>query len=145
MYSKFSTIRCTLTSIPESQSLLSKCRLPLGILIHPFKDLESLKVVQSSTIVRCRSCRSYINPFVHFLDNSKWRCNMCYSINDCKLLNFSSFRLFIFKLVFIFFLFTVPDEFLFDPVTRTYGDPSKRPEINSATIEFIAPPEYTVY
>ena len=80
----YSTIRCTLTSIPESQNLLSKCRLPLGILIHPFKDLESLKVVQSSTIVRCRSCRSYINPFVHFLDNSKWRCNMCYSINDCK-------------------------------------------------------------
>jgi protein transport protein SEC24 len=114
------TIRCTLTSIPETQSLLSKLRLPLGILIHPFKDLESLKVVQSSTIVRCRSCRSYINPFVHFLDNSKWRCNMCYSIND------------------------LPDEFLFDPVTRSYGDPSKRPEINSSTIEFIAPPEYTV-
>ncbi len=114
------TIRCTLTAIPETQSLLSKLRLPLGILIHPFKDLESLKVVQSATIVRCRSCRSYINPFVHFLDNSKWRCNMCYSIND------------------------LPDEFLFDPVTRSYGDPSKRPEINSATIEFIAPPEYTV-
>jgi protein transport protein SEC24 len=114
------TIRCTLTAIPETQSLLSKLRLPLGILIHPFKDLESLKVVQSATIVRCRSCRSYINPFVHFLDNTKWRCNMCYSIND------------------------LPDEFLFDPVTRSYGDPSKRPEINSSTIEFIAPNEYTL-
>ena len=114
------TIRCTLTAIPESQSLLNKLRLPLGILIHPFKDLESLKVVQSTTIVRCRSCRSYINPFVLFLDNSKWRCNMCYSLND------------------------LPDEFLFDPVTKSYGDPSKRPEINSSTIEFIAPAEYTV-
>jgi protein transport protein SEC24 len=114
------TIRCTLTSMPETSALLSKCRLPLGILIHPFKDLESLKVVQSSTIVRCRNCRSYINPFVQFLDNSKWRCNMCYSMND------------------------LPEEFLFDPVTRTYGDPSKRPEINSSTIEFIAPPEYTL-
>ena len=40
--------------------------------------------------------------------------------------------------------FKVPDEFLFDPVTRSYGDPSKRPEINSSTIEFIAPVEYTV-
>lgn len=38
----------------------------------------------------------------------------------------------------------VPEEFLFDPVTKTYGDPTKRPEINSSTIEFIAPPEYTV-
>ena len=44
----------------------------------------------------------------------------------------------------IFIIKLVPDEFLFDPVTRTYGDPSKRPEINSSTIEFIAPPEYTV-
>jgi hypothetical protein len=46
---------------------------------------------------------------------------------------------------FKFFLtIQVPDEFLFDPITRTYGDPSKRPEINSSTIEFIAPAEYTV-
>lgn len=78
------TIRCTLSSIPETQQLLQKSRLPLGLLIHPFKDLESLKVVQSSIIVRCRNCRSYINPYVNFLDNSKWRCNLCYSINDRK-------------------------------------------------------------
>ena len=38
----------------------------------------------------------------------------------------------------------VPDEFSFDPVTKTYGDPQRRPEIRSATIEFIAPSEYMV-
>jgi hypothetical protein len=32
--------RCTLTKIPETNSLLQKSRLPLGILIHPFKDLN---------------------------------------------------------------------------------------------------------
>lgn len=32
--------RCTLTKIPESNSLLQKSRLPLGILIHPFRDLS---------------------------------------------------------------------------------------------------------
>ena len=31
--------RCTLTKIPETSSILQKSRLPLGILIHPFKDL----------------------------------------------------------------------------------------------------------
>lgn len=36
----------------------------------------------------------------------------------------------------------VPEEFQFDPVSKTYGDPSRRPEIKSATIEFIAPSEY---
>ena len=31
--------RSTLTKIPETSSILQKSRLPLGILIHPFKDL----------------------------------------------------------------------------------------------------------
>ncbi|XP_014678534.1 PREDICTED: protein transport protein Sec24B-like [Priapulus caudatus] len=31
--------RCTVNSIPQTQALLSKSKLPLGILIHPFKDL----------------------------------------------------------------------------------------------------------
>ena len=43
-----------------------------------------------------------------------------------------------------FCLFPVPEEFTFDPVTKTYGDPQRRPEIKSATIEFIAPSEYMV-
>ena len=34
--------RSTLTKIPETESILKKCRLPLGILIHPFKDLSHL-------------------------------------------------------------------------------------------------------
>ncbi|OWF43608.1 protein transport protein Sec24A-like isoform X2 [Mizuhopecten yessoensis] len=110
--------RCTLTSIPQSSSLLSKSRLPLGILIHPFKDLSQLPVIQSSVIVRCRSCRTYINPYVSFVDQRRWKCNLCYRIND------------------------LPDEFQFDPVSKTYGDPQRRPEIKSATIEFIAPSEY---
>jgi protein transport protein SEC24 len=32
--------RCTLTKIPESNSLLQKSRLPLGVLIHPYRDLS---------------------------------------------------------------------------------------------------------
>ncbi|XP_033124522.1 protein transport protein Sec24A-like [Anneissia japonica] len=109
---------CTLTSIPQSQSLLQKSKLPLGVLIHPYKDLSHLPVIQSSVIVRCRSCRTYINPFVNFIDQRRWRCNLCFRVNDLQ------------------------EEFTFDPVTRTYGDPSRRPEIRSSTIEFIAPSEY---
>jgi len=40
--------------------------------------------------------------------------------------------------------FAVPDEFSFDPVSKTYGEPQRRPEIRSSTIEFIAPSEYMV-
>ncbi|XP_033500810.2 protein transport protein Sec24A isoform X3 [Epinephelus lanceolatus] len=110
--------RCTLTSIPQTQSLLNKAKMPLGLLLHPFKDLSQLPVVTSSTIVRCRSCRTYINPFVSFLDQRRWKCNLCYRVND------------------------VPEEFMYNPVSRSYGEPHKRPEVQNATIEFIAPSEY---
>ncbi|KAG7212803.1 hypothetical protein KM043_013060 [Ampulex compressa] len=110
--------RCTLTKIPESNSLLQKSRLPLGVLIHPFKDLNHLPVIQCSTIVRCRACRTYVNPFVYFVDSKRWKCNLCYRVNE------------------------LPEEFRFDPVTKSYGDPSRRPEVKTSTIEFIAPSEY---
>lgn len=42
------------------------------------------------------------------------------------------------------FCFIVPEEFQFDPVTKSYGDPSRRPEVRTGTIEFIAPSEYMV-
>ncbi|XP_053685124.1 protein transport protein Sec24A [Sabethes cyaneus] len=110
--------RCTLTKIPESNQLLQKSRLPLGVLIHPFRDLNNLPVISCNTIVRCRACRTYINPFVFFVDSKKWKCNLCYRVNE------------------------LPEEFQYDPVTKTCGDPTRRPEIKSSTIEFIAPSEY---
>lgn len=52
-----SIFRCTLTKIPESNALLQKSRLPLGILIHPFRDLNV------SDTHRSRSTK-----FMHFND-----------------------------------------------------------------------------
>ena len=36
-------MRCSLNVIPQTKDLLQKSRLPLGILIHPFKDLEVIE------------------------------------------------------------------------------------------------------
>ena len=36
----------------------------------------------------------------------------------------------------------VPEEFCYDPTTKSYGEPTRRPEVKSATYEFIAPSEY---
>ncbi|XP_038061133.1 protein transport protein Sec24A-like isoform X2 [Patiria miniata] len=110
--------RCTLNALPQTQTLLQKSRLPLGLIIHPFRDLSHLPVIQSSVIVRCRSCRTYINPFVTIIEQRRWKCNLCYRINE------------------------LPEEFTYDPVTKSYGSPERRPEVKSATIEFIAPSEY---
>lgn len=38
----------------------------------------------------------------------------------------------------------MPDEFQYDPVSKSYGDVTRRPEVKSSTIEFIAPSEYMV-
>uniref|UniRef100_A0A673NEA7 Protein transport protein Sec24B-like n=1 Tax=Sinocyclocheilus rhinocerous TaxID=307959 RepID=A0A673NEA7_9TELE len=81
-------------------------------------SLQQLPVITSNTIVRCRSCRTYINPFVSFLDQRRWKCNLCYRVND------------------------VPDEFMYNPVTRSYGEPHKRPEVQNSTVEFIASSDY---
>lgn len=110
--------RCTLMNVPQTQALLNKAKLPLGLLLHPFKDLTYLPVITSSTIVRCRTCRTYINPFVSFLDQRRWKCNLCYRVND------------------------VPEEFMYNPLTRSYGEPHKRPEVQAATVEFIASSDY---
>uniref|UniRef100_A0A8C8UGW7 SEC24 homolog A, COPII coat complex component n=1 Tax=Peromyscus maniculatus bairdii TaxID=230844 RepID=A0A8C8UGW7_PERMB len=81
------------------------------------EDIQKLNC-NPDTIVRCRSCRTYINPFVNFLDQRRWKCNLCYRVND------------------------VPEEFMYNPLTRVYGEPHRRPEVQNATIEFMAPSEY---
>ncbi|CAF1127607.1 unnamed protein product [Adineta steineri] len=111
-------MRCSLNVIPQTKDLLNKSRLPLGILIHPFKDLDSLNVVQGTKIVRCDGCKSYINPFVTFVNNTQWRCSICFRTNE------------------------LPQEFLFDPTTKTYGDPSRRAEVRFGTVEYAATSDY---
>jgi protein transport protein SEC24 len=57
-----SIFRCTLNKIPETKALLQKSRLPLGILIHPFKDLT----VSVSAYSMC-SCSLIIVPTYTYL------------------------------------------------------------------------------
>lgn len=113
-------MKCTMTKIPETSSLLTKSRLPLGILLQPFKDLKNLPVMQTNTIVRCRACRTYINPFIQFIDRQRWKCNICFRLNE------------------------LPVDFLQNPQTGRIGDPETRPEIQNGTVEYIAPSEYMV-
>ncbi|ETN73106.1 Sec23/Sec24 trunk domain protein [Necator americanus] len=113
-----SVFRCTLTMVPQTEELLKKSRLPLGLTLHPFRDMKNLNIIQTSTIVRCRYCRTYINPYVYLPDSRHWKCNLCNRNND------------------------LPDDFCWDPNTKSFGDPVNRPEIKHPTVEFIAPNEY---
>ncbi|CAI4228469.1 unnamed protein product [Auanema sp. JU1783] len=110
--------RSTLNAVPQTEEILKKSRLPFGLTLHPFRDMKNLNIIQTSVIVRCKYCRTYINPFVQMPDNRHWKCNCCNRLNELR------------------------DDFCWDHVTKTFGDPVHRPEIQHATVEFIAPSEY---
>ncbi|KAJ2855865.1 COPII subunit [Coemansia erecta] len=115
--------RSTLNAVPKTEKLLKKTKLPFGLVITPFKTQEPgeepLPVV--SEIVRCRRCRTYINPFVQFVEGGRrWKCNMCGLSND------------------------VPLQFDYDAATQTQKNRWIRPDLNHGVVEFIAPLEYMV-
>ncbi|KAH9941755.1 protein transporter SEC24 [Epithele typhae] len=117
--------RCTLNAIPTSNSLLSKVKIPLGLVITPYRSLnegeEPVPLVTDTVIARCRRCRTYINPYVQFIDGgNRWRCCMCSMSNE------------------------VPQLFDWDQVRNQPGDRWARAELNHGVVEFVAPTEYMV-
>ncbi|KAJ3270457.1 COPII subunit [Terramyces sp. JEL0728] len=117
--------RCTLNAFPNSSQLLNKSKLPLGVMLTPFRQLlpgdPEVPVIQAPQIVRCRRCRSYINPWVQFVEQgTRWKCNMCSLSND------------------------VPSFFDWDQDNRNRVDRMARPELNLGVVEYIAPQEYMI-
>lgn len=64
--------RSTLNAIPTTNSLLKKSNIPLGLILTPYRSLkegdEPVPLVTDTVIARCRRCRTYINPYVQFID-----------------------------------------------------------------------------
>ncbi|WFD42955.1 COPII subunit [Malassezia psittaci] len=119
--------RSTLNSIPTTASMLNKSKLPLAVVLSPMRSVRErdgdapVPVVSDSVIARCRRCRTYINPFVTFVEGGhRWRCCMCNITNE------------------------VPQLFDWNPETNQPADRWKRPELLSPVVEFIAPREYMV-
>jgi len=67
-----SYFRSTINVIPTTSSLLNKSKLPLALVITPYRSLnegeEQVPLVTDTVIARCRRCRTYINPYVQFVD-----------------------------------------------------------------------------
>ncbi|KAK4753049.1 hypothetical protein SAY87_021847 [Trapa incisa] len=120
-------LRLTTSAIPSSQSLISRWHLPLGAVVCPLAEApeeEEVPVLNfaSTGIIRCRRCRTYINPYVTFTDaGRKWRCNICSLLND------------------------VPGDY-YAPLDATGKriDFDQRPELSKGSVEFVAPTEYMV-
>jgi protein transport protein SEC24 len=76
-----SFLRATVTKLVGSQAQATVCRVPLGIVCKPMcgdkgATNDEIEVVDfgSTGIVRCKRCRTYINPYVAWADNGRrWR------------------------------------------------------------------------
>lgn len=119
--------RCTVSSMPTTQSLLNKSKLPLALVMAPYRSYresdgdEPVPVVTDSVIARCRRCRVYINPFVTFTEGgNRWKCCMCGLSNE------------------------VPQLFDWDSIENKPADRWARKELNHSVVEFVAPTEYMV-
>lgn len=53
---------------------LPRWQLPLGLIVHPLSETHAevpMVNLGSAGIVRCKRCRTYINPFVRWTDGGR--------------------------------------------------------------------------
>ncbi|KAJ9120632.1 hypothetical protein QFC22_002561 [Naganishia vaughanmartiniae] len=117
--------RSTINAIPTTASLLNKSKIPLALILTPYRSLkpgdEPVPVVNDTVIARCRRCRSYINPYVTFIEGgARWKCCMCNLSNE------------------------VPQLFDWNAQTNQPADRWSRAELNHGVVEFVAPAEYMI-
>lgn len=117
--------RPTMWCVPSDSSVRVKCHLPLGMVVAPMAATEAeVPVVNFGAcgVIRCRQCRTYVNPFVVFIDNGRrWKCNICDTLNP------------------------VPTEYY--SVVDERGirrDVDSRPELCNGVVEIVATQEYTL-
>jgi protein transport protein SEC24 len=121
-------IRMTVNAIPKTMDLQTKAGIPLGCIVHPLAEDKqnpvNVPVVDfgQAPIPRCRQCRTYVNPFIQWLEGGRrWRCNVCGLLNDCQ-----------------------PDYFAPLDMRGVRVDILQRPELRVGCVEFVAPSEYMV-
>ena len=121
--------RLTATKIPQTAGQAQASKIPFGAILRPLAPPEQgeeddIPTVQPGTagIIRCKRCRTYMNPFVAWLEHGRrWRCNICAQLNDTHSAYFCH---------------------LDEQGLRT--DRAQRPELSQGVVEFIAPAEYMV-
>ncbi|UKK00065.1 protein transport protein sec24-like [Theileria orientalis] len=80
-------VSLSVETLPATDQLYQKSNLTLSYTIAPLNRVEDVPLINygSEPIMRCKSCRAYINPFVR-TDPSKrfWLCNLCETSNELQ-------------------------------------------------------------
>ena len=122
-------VRCSVSRLPNSLSAKQRLNIPLGVVLQPLAplppDIEPVPSVNFGvvgTIVRCKQCRTYVNPFVQWEANGRrWNCNLC---------GFSQLT---------------PDPYYASlDESGKRMDRFQRAELHKGAVEYIAPGEYMV-
>lgn len=131
-------IRSTMYNVPESEHLRAATKLPVAVTIRPFAPLlhseEPVPVVDMRTLgdapgadpldvgpVRCRRCRTYMNPAMQHTANYRFVCNICQFPNNMA-----------------------PPEYgaMVNPQTGQRVDVGVRPELHKGVYDILVPPTY---
>lgn len=120
--------RTTMYSIPFSEELRDKTKIPLGLCLRPFADsiaaeippmnVPQVLIKEGEVVPRCRRCRAYLNPAMQH-DGNSMICNIC---------GFKS---------------PVPVEYA--STVNMHGvrdDYNIRPELHTGVVDYIVPKEY---
>ena len=122
-------VRCSVSRLPNSLSAKQRLNIPLGVVLQPLAPLPpevepvpSVNFGVVGTIVRCKQCRTYVNPFVQWEANGRrWNCNLC---------GFSQLT---------------PDPYYASlDESGKRMDRFQRAELHKGAVEYIAPGEYMV-
>lgn len=135
--SKF--MRSTMYNIPETEQLRLASKLPVAVTIQPFPRLHDTEkpvpVVDMTTLgknyvdqdevgpIRCRRCRTYMNPAMQHTSSDRFTCNICQFPNN-----------------------TVPADYagMFNASTGQRVDSSIKPELHKGVYDILVPPTYNV-
>ena len=119
-------LAATVNAVPANLGVRARAQVPIGVVFRPLANppasAEPLPVVHfgAAGVVRCRNCRSYISPYVTFLEQgSAWRCNFCFRNNEVHPAYFASI----------------------DAQGRR-ADLAERPELTQSSYEIVATSDY---
>ena len=120
-------MRSTMSTIPNTGDLLSSSGMPLTIVVQPLAlphpEEEPIQVVDNGDVgpVRCGRCKAYMNPYMRFLDHTRFQCNFCTHVTEC------------------------PREYMCNlGADGRRRDWMERPELCRGSVEYNAPKEYMV-
>ncbi|KAJ2162373.1 COPII coat Sec23p-Sfb3p heterodimer component [Coemansia sp. RSA 552] len=119
-------MRLTMYSVPHTEELLKASHMPLGMVVQPLADLapteEPVKLIDfgEEGPIRCLRCKSYINPYMVFINGGKhFVCNICRHENE------------------------VPDDYFCNlDMAGLRLDRDMRPELRNGTVEFVATKDF---